>query len=87
MSCKLHSQCEDLKQLEQSKMIYESDYSKREEESSNIIKTLKTHLKSVLLKLDAHKTEQFFLQRLCNDLKIALQANINKNAVSIFSIV
>ncbi|CAH0548013.1 unnamed protein product [Brassicogethes aeneus] len=79
LSCKLDELSEENEQLEKSKRNTEENYKSKEQEHSILIGRFKDHIKVLQNDFESQKTEKFFLQRLCKDLKFALQSNINQN--------
>ncbi|RZC40153.1 leucine-rich repeat-containing protein, partial [Asbolus verrucosus] len=79
-SC-LQQKAEELKELQARKEQLESNWSRKDNDMQNIVTALKTQLHLFKNEMDTIRNDKFFLQRLCNDLKIALKAHVNHNKV------
>lgn len=53
------------------------------EQHQKIIDEFKYHLKEAHAELSAINGDKFFIQRLCNDLKVALKSYVSQNQVSV----
>lgn len=62
----------------------ESNWLKKEKEFQTVTSTLKRCVHDMQLEITTINNEKYFLQRLCNDLKLALKSHASRNKVRLF---
>lgn len=78
----LQTLTEELKFLKSENNRKDSLNEKQCEQHQKIIDEFKYHLKETQTELSVSNSEKFFIQRLCNDLKLALKSYVSQNQVS-----
>ncbi|XP_044269976.1 uncharacterized protein YGR130C-like isoform X2 [Tribolium madens] len=77
-SC-LQQKAEEVNELNLQKKHLENTYLEKELNLQKLITSLKNQLLVFKNEIDSLKNEKFFLQRMCNDLKVALKIHVDHN--------
>ncbi|KAJ8922247.1 hypothetical protein NQ315_004184 [Exocentrus adspersus] len=81
LSSRLQMKSEEMIQLEAKRSKMEGTWQAKEKDLQNIINTLRHYAHDMQLEINSVNTEKNFLQRLCNDLKLALKSHVSRNKV------
>lgn len=86
MKDSLRAITEELEFLKAENSSRDAFWSKQSEEHQKTAEGLRRHVQGFHNELSAVNSEKYFIQRICNDLKIALKSHVNQNQVIIFSL-
>ncbi|KAG5874794.1 hypothetical protein JTB14_012430 [Gonioctena quinquepunctata] len=81
LSFSLQKKTEELKCLEEEILEKQTTWKNSRNDSGEIISELKNHINDMQIEIQKANSEKFFLQRMCNDLKISLKSQSNYNKV------
>ncbi|XP_018572959.1 putative leucine-rich repeat-containing protein DDB_G0290503 isoform X2 [Anoplophora glabripennis] len=79
LSSRLQVKSEELNQLEDNKSKIENNWKEKQRDFQTVISTLKHCAHDMQLEITSINSEKYFLQRLCNDLKLALKSHTSRN--------